>query len=135
MGSRLQLFASRRQVQPDPHGDSLFARDGTRPAQDAAKYDQHGVIRPSNVQISNLFAGKNQRRAKFGVGELEFGHDLRLGYQPAAATVDPANRLRSGYVFTLPPFRLCLMITSAAAFSAASNHGHTVALDGAKPCL
>ena len=46
---------------------SFFARDGTRLAQDVAKYDRHGIIRPPKVQLANLFPGKDHRRAKFGI--------------------------------------------------------------------
>ncbi len=47
-----------------------------------SKHRKHGAIGSPKVQLANLFAGQDYRRAKLSVRALKFGHSLvRLGYQ------------------------------------------------------
>ena len=52
------------EVQPDPHGDSLFSRDGAGLPQDAAKNAKYWAIGSPNIQLADLFAGQDHGGTK-----------------------------------------------------------------------
>jgi hypothetical protein len=50
--------------------------------QDAPKNGKHRTVGPPKAQLANLFAGQDNRRAKFSMGALKVGHEfVPLGCQ------------------------------------------------------